>query len=119
MSLILITTAAAMVSVAQPPRGMMPEEMSQSDFMERAEERFTKRDENGDGYLTLDEAKSTRERKSPEERFAAADTNGDGQISLDEHKAATEAIFAQLDENGDGLVTREEMRSARKSRRGE
>ena len=70
------------------------------------------KDTNGDGVVTLDEAKANAERK-----FDRKDTNGDGVITKDEVLAKVQAKFNEVDADGNGQVTREEKRAARASHR--
>jgi Ca2+-binding EF-hand superfamily protein len=52
-----------------------------------------------------------------EERWKASDTDGDGSLSLAEAKASSSWVgdrFDKLDTNADGQLTREEMHAARK-----
>ena len=51
--------------------------------------------------------------------FQKVDKNGDGAITLDEAKAGSAELFARLDLNGDGSLTQEEMSEARQKMRGE
>jgi hypothetical protein len=70
------------------------------------------KDTNGDGVVTLDEAKASAER-----RFDHKDTNGDGVITKDEVLAKVQARFNEIDADGNGQVTREEKQAARASHR--
>ncbi len=73
---------------------------------------FNKMDLDGNGVVTLDEAKSQREA-----RFKEADTDGDGTLSLPEFKvmkekkreAKMQKKLLKMDKNSDGKVSMEEF----------
>lgn len=90
-------------------------------------------DSNGDGFVSLDEARAAHAARV-EENFAKADTNGDGLLSQDERKAAREAkremkkarrdhrrkvrrdpenIVERLDVDGSGSVSMSEFEGRR------
>jgi Ca2+-binding EF-hand superfamily protein len=68
-------------------------------------------DADGDGVITLDEAKA-----QGAARFAKMDANQDGTISQADRKARAEARFAETDTNKDGEISPEEMTAAREQR---
>lgn len=49
--------------------------------------------------------------------FSRLDTNGDGKITVDEAKGAADQVFSRLDENKDNVVTRAEALKARENHR--
>jgi len=54
-----------------------------------------------------------------DERFKKADINGDGRLSLDEARKGMPGVarnFERIDANKDGVVTREELEAARRTR---
>ena len=71
-------------------------------------------DADGDGVITLDEAKA-----HGAERFAKMDANADGSISREDREARAEIRFAEADANDDGEVTPEEMTAMREQREAE
>jgi len=70
------------------------------------EERFKTMDKNGDGVLTKED------RPEPGEMLKKADTNGDGKVTYEEIKALVpefpEERFKMMDRNGDGVLTKED-----------
>lgn len=62
-----------------------------------------------------------RGRHAMADRFAAADTNGDGRVTLAEAKAAhwhkVVANFAAIDADHDGTISLEELRAWRRAQR--
>ncbi len=106
----------------------------------RAENRFNRRDDNGDGFITEDEIGRNGEPPSDEQRaefrecleqelgielpeppepgsrFDEADANGDGAIDLAEALAvaeqAAESRFNAIDGNADGVLDTEELAAA-------
>ena len=70
-----------------------------------------KADADGDGIITLDEAKA-----HSATRFARMDANQDGAISKADRKARAEARFAETDSNQDGEISPAEMTAAREKR---
>ncbi len=59
-------------------------------------------------------ASQQRDIKMAEERFAAADKNGDGKLTLEEAKAGMPRIassFKKIDTNNDGFVTLAEIKA--------
>lgn len=84
------------------------------------EAHFKELDTNKDGALTLEEVKSGHQkmaRAHGEERFAAKDANKDGRLSKAEAQMP-DKWFSKLDTNNDGFVTKEEWNAA-KARKGE
>ncbi|MEL6485767.1 MAG: hypothetical protein AAFQ13_01295 [Pseudomonadota bacterium] len=75
---------------------------------------FEQADANGDGIITLDEAKA----KSAE-RFAKMDANADGALSREDREARAAQRFAESDTNQDGEISPEEMTVAREKREAE
>ena len=71
-------------------------------------------DANGDGLITLDEAKA-----HGAERFAKMDANNDGSISRADREARAQQRFIESDSNGDGELTPAEMTAAREKREAE
>lgn len=59
-------------------------------------------------------ANQQNEIKEAQERFTAADKNGDGKLTLEEAKAGMPRIasnFKRIDVNNDGFVTMEEIKA--------
>ncbi|MCM0036644.1 MAG: EF-hand domain-containing protein [Burkholderiaceae bacterium] len=59
-------------------------------------------------------ANQLNEIKEAQERFTAADKNGDGKLTLEEAKAGMPRIaanFKRIDVNNDGFVTMEEIKA--------
>jgi Ca2+-binding EF-hand superfamily protein len=59
-------------------------------------------------------ANQQNEIKEAQERFTAADKNGDGKLTLEEAKAGMPRIasnFSKIDKNNDGFVTMEEIKA--------
>jgi hypothetical protein len=94
-----------------------------------------KMDANGDGKVTLDEARTAAKRRfervdankngviSKDEmkgrgRFQKADANNDGQVTAAEAQAKSDAWFKTLDKNNDGAVTKEEFAAGKRGRHG-
>src|SRR5688572_17851787 len=86
-----------------------------------------KMDTNGDGKVTLEEARAAAKQRfqrvdadkngviSKEEmkgrgRLQHADANNDGQVTAAEAQAKSDAWFKKQDANNDGSLTKEEMR---------
>lgn len=66
------------LSVAAPGKAIDPEKL------------FSRKDADGDGFLSVDEFKKGMKEEQLEKadrRFKKIDTNGDGKLSLDEFKA--------------------------------
>lgn len=89
--------------------------IEKSEFMARANQKFTQMDRNGDGFASEDERREARAEKRAErtERaFGNLDANGDGTVSEDEYTRAREARtadrqarrLAKRDITGDGVV---------------
>ena len=75
---------------------------------------FEQADADGDGVITLDEAKA----KSAE-RFAKMDANADGSLSREDREAHAQQRFAEADANQDGELSPEEMTAQREKREAE
>ncbi|MEO0871543.1 MAG: hypothetical protein AAFY19_06210 [Pseudomonadota bacterium] len=75
---------------------------------------FEQADADGDGIITLDEAKA----KSAE-RFAKMDANADGSLSREDREARAAQRFAENDTNQDGEISPDEMTAAREKREAE
>ena len=80
----------------------------------RAGPGFEQADVDGDGIITLDEAKA----KSAE-RFAKMDANADGSLSREDREARAAQRFTESDANQDGEISPEEMTAAREKREAE
>ncbi|MEL7320228.1 MAG: calcium-binding protein, partial [Pseudomonadota bacterium] len=72
---------------------------------------FEKADANGDGEITLDEAKA-----HGAERFAKMDADADGALTKADREARAAQRFTEADANGDGELTPDEMTAAREAR---
>lgn len=149
--LLVIGHAATLAAPGErPDRGARLEKMleridtdqsgsiSFEEFASRGNERFTKRDADGDGIITQEErdaaraALSSKKQKRQarmeemaERRLQEIDTNSDGSISRAEHDAHQKTLFNRLDEDGSGDVSQaefaaemEERRANRKGKRG-
>ncbi|HEX8980115.1 MAG TPA: EF-hand domain-containing protein [Parasulfuritortus sp.] len=82
---ILVPLAAIIATLAWGIANVYAEEVkAHPDDMQHVASLFSKLDENGDGYITVEEAVG----KIPPEVFSKADTNHDGKLSLAEFKAA-------------------------------
>ncbi|MEO0588946.1 MAG: hypothetical protein AAFZ11_00150 [Pseudomonadota bacterium] len=75
---------------------------------------FEQADIDGDGIITLEEAKA----KSAE-RFETMDANADGSLSRDDREARAQQRFAEADANEDGEISPEEMTASREKREAE
>lgn len=65
------------------------------------------------------EARREQARQRADERWTRADANGDGYLDLAEAQIAMPRVaadFARIDADGNGLVSREELRSAMRER---
>ena len=82
--------------------------ISQAEFLAMSEQRFSRMDKNGDGFITADEIGDMGGR-GPGGGVMAADTDHDGKVSHAEFIALAKARFAKLDANGDGQITPDEM----------
>lgn len=88
------------------------EPITQAQWVERAESRFGRLDQNNDGRVTADEMRQSCEAKRGS-FFARMDRDGDGRISRDEARRMPEARFQAMDANGDGFLTEDELASKR------
>lgn len=129
----LIITLSAGTAIAQ--KGPLKfdlngdQQISITEFLAGADTRFDETDVNGDGFLSDDERKASREARRQahaDERFAKVDQNGDGQLSKEELQAAKDARrdkkIARHDLNGDGTVDdqeREALKAQKSERRAE
>ena len=75
---------------------------------------FEQADADGDGIITLEEAKA----KSAE-RFETMDANADGSLSREDRAAHAQQRFAEADANQDGEISPEEMTAQREKREAE
>jgi Ca2+-binding EF-hand superfamily protein len=85
--------------------------IDREEFHRRTVEVFYFLDTNRDGFLVVEEIRTT----VTLEAFRAADPNGDGQLSLQEYLNARFRDFAVIDANGDGVITREELEATARS----
>ncbi|MEM1162821.1 MAG: EF-hand domain-containing protein [Pseudomonadota bacterium] len=84
------------------------------------EERFGKMDANGDGRVTLAELQETGKARRAErmaKRFEKMDANGNGAIERTEFEDMAEARFERIDQNGDGALSQDEIRQSRRNGR--
>jgi hypothetical protein len=86
--------------------------ISQAEFTAMMDQRFTRLDKNGDGFITADELGDMAGR-GPGGGVMAADTDHDGKVSHAEYTAQATARFARFDANHDGQITPDEMSAAR------
>ena len=86
--------------------------ISQAEFTAMMDQRFTRMDKNGDGFITADELGDMAGR-GPGGGVMAADTDHDGKVSHAEFTALAAARFTKLDANGDGQITPDEMSAPR------
>ena len=122
-----MTGAAALAGQAAPPAqgapggrgGMMMRadtngdgKVSLAEFTAVMDQRFTRLDKNGDGFITADEM-SDMPNRGPGGGVMAADADHDGKVSHAEFTALAAARFAKLDANGDGQITPDEMSAPR------
>jgi Ca2+-binding EF-hand superfamily protein len=86
--------------------------ISRAEFTAMMEQRFTRLDKNGDGFITADEV-SDMPNRGPGGGVMAADADHDGKVSHAEFTALAATRFAKLDANGDGQITPDEMSAPR------
>lgn len=86
--------------------------VSQAEFSTLMDQRFTRLDKNGDGFVTADEVGDMAGRR-PGGGVMAADADHDGKVSHAEYAALATARFARFDTNGDGQITSDEMSAPR------
>ena len=109
MTRFLITACAAALSLAACNQAAPARADSAADAPS-GERRGPRQDANGDGKVTLDEAKAGQKRL-----LDRADKNRDGKVGLEELEALPERMAERLDRmdaNGDREVTRAEMEAA-------
>ena len=94
---------------------------------ERAWERMSKADKDGDGAVTEDELKAAWKGRGggpgkgpggPGAMFERMDKNGDGKLAEDEVPAEMWAKVSKADEDADGLVSKQEMEKVFANRKG-
>lgn len=97
--------------------------VSKQEYMDakrkRAEYRFTKIDQNGNGVISPEEfarCKGHHHRHKGKNIFAKLDGNGDGYSTKEESLAAWANWFKRNDTDKDGVVTSEEIKQARAKR---
>ena len=105
------------------------QQISQTEFLTSAEQRFAETDVNGDGFLSDDERKAQREERRTsyqDRRFEKTDLNNDGLISKEELEQARTDREAQRKEkrdvNGDGTVDKadwEQIKADREAKKAE
>lgn len=105
------------------------QQISQTEFLTGAEQRFAKTDTNGDGFLSSDERKAQHEARRTsvqDRRFEKTDLNNDGLISKEELEQARSDRAAkkkeQRDVNGDGTVDKadwEQIKAQREAKKAE
>jgi len=109
MTRILIVAAAAAVSLAACNQTGAPSAEKAGDAPS-GERRGFRQDANGDGKVTLDEARAGQKRL-----LERADTNGDGKVGLEELEVLPERMADRLDRmdaDGDREITRAEIEAA-------
>ncbi|MEP7004493.1 MAG: EF-hand domain-containing protein [Sphingomonas bacterium] len=86
--------------------------VSQAEFTAMMDQRFTRLDKNGDGFIAADEV-SDMPNRGPGGGVMAADADHDGKVSHAEFTTMATARFAKFDMNGDGQITPDEMSAPR------
>ncbi|MEM9838749.1 MAG: EF-hand domain-containing protein [Pseudomonadota bacterium] len=118
--LTLASAAAALAVTAEAAqRGERPEPpRTREEAIERAIERFDRMDEDGDGYITIDDLGEGRRAKMMKRRLKNQDTDEDGRISQAEVTEHAGDRFDELDLDGNGELSDEELEAAQERGRG-
>jgi len=96
-------------------------QITNEEFDARHDSRFDEFDADGDGKVTLDEAKQWRPAPNPrraEMMFQRLDTDGDAIVTREEFDARSAGRFEAMDKNGDGAITADEVRAMQAPRGG-
>ncbi|MFM4702927.1 EF-hand domain-containing protein [Aeromonas bivalvium] len=95
-------------------------DITQAQFMERAEQRFTEQDSNGDGTLSFieREAAMVRRQEAMQQSGKAmpgrmANMKPQQDLTRAQFMGRHETLFARLDKNGDGVLDEVERASAK------